>query len=225
MSSPFITLDSLSYSTPDGRSLFDNLTLSFGAERTGLVGRNGVGKSTLTQLILGELPPSAGAVTVCGRLGVLRQALRPPPRASVADLMGVAGPLARLARIEAGAGAEDDFAEADWMLEARLAAALAEVGLAGLDLARPAASLSGGQVTRASLAGVIAAEPDLLILDEPTNNLDAAARDLVAAVLGRRKGGAIVISHDRALLRRVDRIVEISALGAQAFGEIGRAHV
>jgi ATPase subunit of ABC transporter with duplicated ATPase domains len=67
MSSPSVTLDSLSYSTPDGRSLFDNLTLSFGAERTGLVGRNGAGKSTLARLILGELQPSAGAVTVRGR--------------------------------------------------------------------------------------------------------------------------------------------------------------
>jgi ATPase subunit of ABC transporter with duplicated ATPase domains len=213
-----VTLDSLGYSTPDGRSLFDNLTLTFGAERTGLVGRNGVGKSTLARLILGELQPTAGAVTVRGRLGVLRQALIPPPGASVADLMGVAEPLARLARIEAGAGSVDDFAAADWMLDSRLAAALAEVDLGGLDLARPAANLSGGQVTRASLAGLLAAEPDLLILDEPTNNLDAAARDLVAQVLGRWRGGAIVISHDRALLRQVDRIVELSGLGAQVFG-------
>ncbi|TAJ69525.1 MAG: ABC-F family ATP-binding cassette domain-containing protein [Phenylobacterium sp.] len=218
MSSTFVTLDSLSYSTPDGRSLFENLTLTFGAERTGLVGRNGVGKSTLARLILGELQPSAGAITVRGRVGVLRQALVPPRGASVADLMGVAEPLARLARIEAGAGSEDDFADADWTLEARLAVALADVGLDGLDLARPAASLSGGQVTRASLAGLLAVEPDLVILDEPTNNLDAAAREMVAQALGHWKGGAIVISHDRALLRQVDRIVELSGLGAQVFG-------
>ncbi|RAK62061.1 ABC-F family ATP-binding cassette domain-containing protein [Phenylobacterium kunshanense] len=213
-----ITLDGLSYATPDGRVLLDNLTLAFGAERTGLVGRNGVGKSTLVRLILGELAPGAGTLTVRGRLGVLRQALAPPPGASVADLLGVAAPLARLRRIEAGEGSEDDLAEADWTLEPRLDAALAEVGLPGLDLARPAASLSGGQSTRASLAGLLAAEPDLLILDEPTNNLDAAARDLVAEVLGRWKGGAIVVSHDRTLLRRMDRIVELSSLGAEVYG-------
>lgn len=218
MSPPFVTLDSLGYSTPDGRSLLDNLNLTFGAERTGLVGRNGVGKSTLARLILGELSPSAGAVKVRGRVGVLRQALSPPPGASIGDLMGVAEPLATLARIAGGAGSEADFADADWTLEARLAAALAEVGLDGLDPDRPAATLSGGQVTRARLAGLLAAEPDLLILDEPTNNLDAAARDLVADVLGRWEGGAIVISHDRALLRQVDRIVELSGLGAQVFG-------
>jgi len=216
--SSFVTLDGLSYATPDGKSLFENLTLAFGAERTGLVGRNGVGKSTLLRLIQGELTPSGGAMTVRGRIGVLRQALSPPPGSTVAALMCVDAALARLRRVEVGDGSEEDFAEADWTLEARLEAALAEVDLAGFDLERPAASLSGGQVTRASLAGLLAAEPDLLILDEPTNNLDAAARDLVAEVLGRWKGGAIVVSHDRALLRKMDRIVELSGLGAQVFG-------
>ncbi len=214
----FITIDSLGYRAPDGRPLFDDLTLAFGAERTGLVGRNGVGKSTLIGLILGELQPSAGAVSVSGRVGVLRQALQPPPGASVADLLGVAEPLAALRRIEAGGGSDADLAEADWTLEARLDVALADVALAGLALDRPAASLSGGQVTRAALAGLLAREPDVLILDEPTNNLDAEARALIADVLGRWRGGAIVVSHDRALLRRMDRIVELSGLGARVYG-------
>ncbi|MFN3582983.1 ABC-F family ATP-binding cassette domain-containing protein [Phenylobacterium sp.] len=214
----FLTLDSLNYAAPDGRRLLDNLTLAFGAERTGLVGRNGVGKTTLVRLILGELQPSGGSVSVRGRLGVLRQALAPPPGAAVADLLGVAEALARLRRVEAGQGTDDDLAQADWTLEPRLEAALADVGLPGLDPDRPAATLSGGQATRAALAGLIAAEPDLLILDEPTNNLDAEARVLVAEVLGRWKGGAIVVSHDRALLRRMDRIVELTGLGAEVHG-------
>src|SRR5438128_820743 len=127
----FVTLDGLSFASPDGKSLLDNLTLTFGAERTGLVGRNGVGKTTLLRLILGELTPAAGSVTVRGRVAVLRQALAPAPGATVADLMGVAEPLARLARIAAGQGSGDDLAEADWTLEARLDAALADVDLAG----------------------------------------------------------------------------------------------
>jgi ATPase subunit of ABC transporter with duplicated ATPase domains len=68
------------------------------------------------------------------------------------------------------------------------------------------------------LAGLLAAEPEVLILDEPTNNLDAEARERVAQVLDRWKGGAIVVSHDRGLLRRVDRIVELTGLGAQVYG-------
>jgi ATPase subunit of ABC transporter with duplicated ATPase domains len=216
--SSFITLDGLSYRTPDGRALFDNLTFAFGAERTGLVGRNGVGKTTLIRLILGELAPASGSVTVRGRVGVLRQALAPPPGARVADVLGVTEALARLALIAAGEGRETDFAQADWMLEARLAEALARVGLAGLDPDRPAAALSGGEATRVALAGLIAAEPDLILLDEPTNNLDASARDLVAQVLAGWRGGAIVISHDRGLLRQMDRMVELSSLGAKVHG-------
>jgi len=214
----FITLDRLSYRTPDGRDLFTDLTLAFGRERTGLVGRNGVGKTTLLKLITGELTPSEGAVAVTGRLGVLRQAVQPPPGASVAVLMGLDGPLDRLARIERGEGDETDLAEADWLLQSRLDAALAEVDMAGLDLGRPADTLSGGQVTRVMLAGLVAAEPDVLVLDEPTNNLDAEARDLVARVLAGWKGGAVVVSHDRALLRGMDRIVELSTLGAKVYG-------
>jgi ATPase subunit of ABC transporter with duplicated ATPase domains len=214
----FVTLDGLTARTSDGRALFENLTLSFGAERTGLVGRNGVGKSTLLRLIAGDAAPAAGSVTLSGRLGVLPQALSPPPGAVVGDLLGLAEPLARLARIADGRGTEADFETADWDLEPRLEAALAEVGLAGLALDRPAAALSGGQVTRAALAGLAALAPDLLILDEPTNNLDAEGRALVAGVLARWRGGAIVVSHDRALLRQMDRIVELSGLGAKVYG-------
>jgi len=216
--SPLITLDGLSYKTPDGRTLFDNLNLTFGAERTGLVGRNGVGKSTLIGLMLGEFAPTSGSVSVRGRIGVLRQTLAGTSDATVADVLGLAEPLARLARIEAGEGCEADLADADWTLEARLVVTLAQVGLAGLAPDRPASSLSGGETTRAALAGLLAAEPDLILLDEPTNNLDAGARALVTKVLAGWKGGAVVVSHDRELLRQMDRIVDLTSLGARIYG-------
>ena len=216
--SAFITLDRLGYHAPDGRQLLFDLTLAFGRERTGLVGRNGVGKTTLLRLVLGDLQPHEGAIAVTGRLGVLRQAVQPPPGASVADLMGLTEPLARLARIERGEGDETDLAEADWDLPARLEAALIQVDMAGLDMDRPADTLSGGQITRVMLAGLVADAPDVLLLDEPTNNLDAEARGLVARVLTGWKGGAVVVSHDRALLRGMDRIVELSGLGARVYG-------
>ncbi|MBX3480668.1 MAG: ABC-F family ATP-binding cassette domain-containing protein [Caulobacter sp.] len=216
--SALITLDSVSAAAPDGRLLFENLTLAIGRERTGLVGRNGVGKTTLMRIIAGEAAPRAGTVSLDGRLAVLRQSLPADPGASLAGLLGVEAAMTRLARIEVGEGSETDFAEADWTLPARLDQALAEVGLEGLDPGRPAASLSGGQATRAALAAVLLAEPDVILLDEPTNNLDAGARGLVADVLGRWKGGALVVSHDRALLEDMDRIVELSPLETRVYG-------
>lgn len=218
MSPAFFTLDAVSAATPDGRVLFDNLTLAFGRERTGLVGRNGAGKSTLLRLLTGEHAPAAGSVTRAGRIGVLAQTLSPPPGATVADLIGVADDLARLARIEAGGGDEADWAAADWSLPTRLGEALVQVGLAALSPERPAASLSGGQLTRLSLASLIVAEPDVILLDEPTNHLDVEGRALVADFLARWRGGAVVVSHDRALLRAMDRILELSSLGGRLYG-------
>ncbi len=216
--SPLITLDGLTFVSPDGRTLFDDLTLAFGRERTGLVGRNGVGKTTLLKLILGELAPASGAVAVRGRVGVLRQALAPPPGASVADLLEASEALARLARIEAGAASDDDLENADWTLPQRLETTLAEVGLAGISPDRPAISLSGGQATRAAFAALLLDRPDFILLDEPTNNLDAEGRTAINALLEQWNGGALVISHDRALLRGMDRIVELSGLGARSYG-------
>jgi len=213
-----ITLDGLAQSTPDGRVLFENLTLAFGREKTGLVGRNGVGKTTLIRLILGEQLPAAGAITVAGRLAALRQQLVPPPSASIGELLGVTDSLARLARLETGSGRAGDLEAADWSLGQRLEAALAEVGLADVALDRPAETLSGGEVTRAALAALLVAQPDFILMDEPTNNLDQDARAAVAELLARWPGGALVVSHDRRLLRRMDRIVELTSLGAQIYG-------
>jgi ATPase subunit of ABC transporter with duplicated ATPase domains len=215
---PFLTLDGLTYRAPDGRTLFENLTLAIGAERVGLVGANGCGKTTLLRLVLGELSPAAGTVAVRGRIGILRQSLSPPANARLADLLGVAEGLARLERIERGEGTAADLDAADWDLPATLEEALSDVGLAGSDPWRPAVSLSGGEATRAALARLLIARPDLILLDEPTNNLDTDARATVAEVLADWRGGALLVSHDRALLRGVDRIVEISGLGARVFG-------
>ncbi|MBS0409167.1 MAG: ABC-F family ATP-binding cassette domain-containing protein [Proteobacteria bacterium] len=214
----FVTFDRVGFRSPDGRTLFEDLTLSLGAERTGLVGRNGVGKTTLLRLILGELAPAAGTVDVSGRLGVLRQQVSPAAGATLADLLGVRSEMERLERLEHGQGRDGDLEAADWLLPSRLDEALSAMGLADIPLGRPATALSGGQATRAALAALLAAQPDVLLMDEPTNNLDAEARGAVATLLERWTGGALVVSHDRDLLRRMDRIVELSTLGARVYG-------
>ena len=214
----FITLDAVSAATPDGRPLFENLNLAIGAERIGLVGRNGAGKSTLLALIAGLRAPLSGTVARAGTVATLDQTPDVSGEARLMDLLGVGAAWDRLSRIERGEGDETDLAEADWDLPARLDQALADVGLAGFDLERPAAALSGGQATRAGLARLLVARPDVLLLDEPTNNLDAEAKAIVARVLARWRGGAVVVSHDRALLRGMDRIIELSSLGARSYG-------
>lgn len=216
--SALVTLDRVAARTPDGHTLFSDLSLAFGRERTGIVGRNGSGKTTLLRLILGQIQPAEGAVSRAGTVGWLEQRRDPGAEETVADLLDVAEPLAVVERVLAGEAAGDDLDLADWTLEERIASALTDVGLPGLDLDRLATSLSGGEQTRVRLAGLLLRQPDLLVLDEPTNHLDAEGRAAIADLLGRWPGGVVVVSHDRALLRRMDRIVELSRLGVATYG-------
>ncbi len=214
--SALVILDSISLATPDGRSLFDGLSLAIGRERIGIVGRNGCGKSTLLHLIGGEIEPAAGSVRRAGSIGVVAQLA--DDRLSVAQALGVSEGLAHLHRLERGEGSLDDTADADWTLESRIGEALAATGLPALPLDRPVASLSGGERTRVGLARLLIEGPDVLLLDEPTNNLDADGREAVARLLESWQGGCVVASHDRSLLERVDRIVELSPVGVTIFG-------
>ena len=213
-----MTLNSVAARTPDDRTLFENLTLAFGRERTGVVGRNGAGKSTLLRLIAGEAEPAEGSVTNTGAVGVLHQRHDPTPGERAVETLGVGEAMAVIDRVLAGEAKDDDLDRADWTLGSRVAAMLATVGLAGLELDRPTETLSGGELTRLRLAGLMLAEPDLLLLDEPTNHLDADARRFVAEALEAWPGGAVVVSHDRDLLNRMDRIVELSSLGVSVHG-------
>lgn len=213
-----MTLDRVAARTPDGHTLFSDLSLAFGRERTGLVGRNGSGKTTLLRLLAGLSEPVEGTVNRAGTVAWLEQRRDPAPGETAAETLAAADAMAVVARVLAGDGTPEDLEIADWTLEGRIGEALADVGLSNLDLSRETASLSGGEQTRLRLAALLLDPPDLLLLDEPTNHLDRDGRERIAEVLGRWPGGVVVVSHDRTLLRRMDRIVEQSGLGTAVYG-------
>lgn len=212
-----ITLSDIQWSTPEGRTLFSGLNLQFTCERTGLIGRNGVGKSTLFSLISGTQKPQSGTVSVCGTLGILHQSVQNIAGQTVADLFGARHMLDILARADDGLATLEELEKADWTLEERIQTALlrADLDVPPLTLTQ---NLSGGQKTRAALAALVFAEPDFLLLDEPTNNLDRKGREAVIELLSNWKNGAIIISHDRQLLETMDAIVELTSLGASRYG-------
>ena len=214
---PSITISSLSWSTPDGHAVLSGLDLQFQRERTGIVGRNGVGKSTLLRLLTGELAPTSGHIAIDGSIAMLRQTVQVGARETIADLFGIAAALALLRKAEAGEATVDEIADADWTLEARIDEALASIGLS-FAADTPLATLSGGQRTRAALAGAIFGAPDFLLLDEPTNNLDREGREAVRNLLRGWRGGAIIVSHDRELLEEMDATVELTSLGGARYG-------
>src|SRR3546814_2082814 len=85
---PAITVSRLGWSTPDGRAALSNLDLRFAPERTGIVGRNGVGKSTPLRLLTGDLAPSTGSAAIEVRIAMLRQTVQVAPDEPIADLFG-----------------------------------------------------------------------------------------------------------------------------------------
>jgi ATPase subunit of ABC transporter with duplicated ATPase domains len=215
-----ITCSHLSFSWPDDTPVFQDLSFTVAEGRTGLVAPNGAGKSTLLRLIAGRLSPTGGTVTVDGVLGYLPQELPFTGDLTVAEVLGVAPVLAALHAVEAGDTSEEHFTTigTDWDVEERTRAQLDRLGLADVELTRRLATLSGGQVVSLGLAGQLLARPDVLLLDEPTNNLDLDARSRLYDVLDDWGGCLLLVSHDRALLDRMDRIAELGRGDVRYFG-------
>jgi ATPase subunit of ABC transporter with duplicated ATPase domains len=208
---PCIVLSELSFSWPDGRRVFDGLNASFSPGRTGLIGVNGAGKSTLLSLIAGRLRPSSGSVTVTGDVGYLPQTLTLDASARVASLLGIAGVLDAINAIEAGDASQAAFDAVgdDWDAREQARGWLSRLGLGHLDLDDPVGRLSGGETILTALTGLFLRRPAVLMLDEPTNNLDRDARGGLYAAVESWPGVMLIVSHDRELLGRVDQIADL----------------
>lgn len=213
---PSIVISGLSASTPDGTSLFTNLNFQFGRERYGLIGRNGVGKTTLLNLITGTELPKDGKVQVAGSLGVLSQNPAAYGGQRIADVFQAGAAIDAYHCALSGHATAEMLEVIDWELPEKIEAALLKQGIAA-DPRMLVSDLSGGQQTRVGLAALAYMAPDILLLDEPTNNLDREGREAVLAMMAGWQGGAIIVSHDRELLDVMDVIADLTTLGISRF--------
>ncbi|WJL96826.1 ATP-binding cassette domain-containing protein [Microbacterium sp. ET2] len=217
---PSVVLDDVSFHWPDGTVALRDVSGAIPACRTGLVGRNGTGKTTLLRLIAGHLIPTAGRIQRIGDVATLAQRLTLDVHTPVADLLG-AGPALRAVRaIESGDVDPQHFDTVgdDWDIEARCHAALAEAGLQPDMLDRCVGELSGGEAVLAAIAGIRAGATAITLLDEPTNNLDRDARHRLYDLIDQWRGTLIVVSHDTALLERMDDTAELYDHTLSVFG-------
>ncbi len=230
-----LVVTALSVGYPDRAVLSGVDLLAQPGRRIGLVGENGVGKSTLLRAVAGRLPSRArvaGRIEAPADLVLLGQ--EPPfrDRATVADVLAMTlAPLrtavADVERLAAGVGTPEGdaaygqalelaLAHDAWDADRRATVAASRLGLDGLDSARRVGTLSGGQRTRLALATIMTTRPACLLLDEPTNHLDDEAVDVLTGFLRDLPGVVVLASHDRVLLDDVcTDLVDLDA------GELG----
>jgi len=204
-----LSFHDLTLTWPDGDTPLAGITTDLGPGRYGLIGANGSGKSTLLRLIAGDLAATSGSVTTPGRIAYLPQ--DSVTGDTVAAVLGVADQVRALRAIESGNTDQEHFDTIgdDWDVEERAAVVLGRLGLSRLTLDRSVDGLSGGELTLLALGGRLLTRPDILLLDEPSNNLDRHARERLLDVVDQFNGLLLVASHDRELLGHVDRIGEV----------------
>lgn len=184
-----IAFSNVGLSWNDGKVLFQSLSFQLNKLRYGLVGSNGVGKSTIVKLIMGELNPSSGNIVSDFYCEVFKQGELKPPL-SVFEYLS-----------------DTDIFQHKEALNL----------LGEIPFEQSCELLSGGEWSRVRLAKVVASNVEFIILDEPTNHLDQENRKILINFIENFQGGMLIISHDRELLHSVDVILELTSQGISQY--------
>ncbi|MCE6991032.1 ribosomal protection-like ABC-F family protein [Dyadobacter sp. CY323] len=216
-----VLIQDVTYVHPNGDVLFADLNLTINKQdKIALIGNNGSGKSTLLKIISGDLRPSAGFVRSGSEPYYIPQLFGQFNGYSVARALRIEDKLAALTEILNGQVTEANMAvlDDDWGIEEKCREAFAHWRLADLDLFQKMETLSGGQKTKVFLAGILIHQPEIVLLDEPSNHLDMPARKILYEYLQSTTNTVLVVSHDRTLLNLSNTVCELSKRGITVYG-------
>ncbi|GAB3432395.1 ABC-F family ATP-binding cassette domain-containing protein [Niabella aquatica] len=216
-----LTIQNLSYTHLNKDLLFSQINLTVNIHnKIALIGNNGIGKSTLLKIIAKERQPSDGQISINVEPYYIPQIFGQFNHLTIAQALRIEGKLHALKDILNGNASEKNFSllNDDWTIEDRCKEALDYWHLSGLDLSQKMGTLSGGQKTKVFLAGIDIHQPELVLLDEPSNHLDISGRQLLYDFIRSTKITLIIVSHDRKLLNLLDTICELNKNGIKVYG-------
>jgi len=216
-----LLLQDISYIHSNKDLLFDNINLTLNShEKIALVGNNGAGKSTLFKIISGELKPASGQITVDKQPYYVPQIFGQYNHLTIQQALRIDNKLNALHEILGGNATEENFSllNEDWTIEERCVEALNHWHLNDVDLQQKMETLSGGQKTKVFLAGISIHQPELILLDEPSNHLDTVGRQILYNFIQSSSASMIVISHDRKLLNLLNTVCELGKHGLTVYG-------
>lgn len=216
-----LIIQGLTYAHSNGDLLFNDINLNINKyHKTALIGNNGSGKSTLLKLLAGNLLPTAGLVTTYSRPYYVPQIFGQFDDFTIGHALQVDQKVKALKEILDGEANDENMAllNDDWTIEDRCTAALAYWGLTNLDLTEKMGTLSGGQKTKVFLAGIKIHQPEIVLLDEPSNHLDSQSRNILYEEISSSKTTMVVVSHDITLLNLLYTVYELDKHGITTYG-------
>jgi len=191
--------DDISFELQDGSFLFKNLSFSLNNEKSGLVGKNGVGKTTLLKLLAGELKPTIGKINKQANISYLPQDYQLDITQTIFEALNIKN-------------------NSDHGIEDKIINHFKKMNFIDIDFSRPLKTLSGGERMKVVIVKLLISNPDFIILDEPTNNLDYDSKSIVYEIIKNWNKGLLVVSHDRELLNLLDQILELTPKGLSVYG-------
>lgn len=216
-----LILQNISYQHENKNMLFQNISFTINKnEKTALVGNNGVGKSTLLKVIAGEFQANSGQIIAAEIPYYVPQLFGQFNKLCIAEALKINDKIISLKEILEGNVTEENLQllNDDWTIEERCNETLEYWQLHHLDLNQKMETLSGGEKTKVFLAGIMIHKPDLILLDEPSNHLDFAGRNLLYEFIKSTSSSLLIVSHDRTLLNILDKTLEMSKNGISVYG-------
>ncbi|WP_343614191.1 ribosomal protection-like ABC-F family protein [Flavobacterium sp.] len=216
-----VILQNISYAHANKELLFDAITFTINnQDKIALIGNNGVGKSTLLKIIAGELHTSEGIIKTDATPYYIPQIFGQFNHLTIAQALNVEEKLNAFQEILIGNVSEENLnlLNDDWTIEDRCNEALHYWQLDNLQLDQKLETLSGGQKTKVFLAGISIHQPELVLLDEPSNHLDTAGRKLLYDFIKSTSSTLLIVSHDRKLLNLLPSVFELTKHGINVYG-------